>query len=162
MTKKILLAFSLIVCLASPVLYSEASATATLQKRTRKSLIQDLSSSKVPSGCSCYFNRQGRKRYVFLAEMKGREKWGEQHAWMNIDGRDLQLTFVSSTEPPGSLNKGGRFVEKYSAAGVIVQLNYVVTAPAPPGAEVTDYAVTITVTKNNRTQTIRATGECGC
>lgn len=54
------------------------------------------------------------------------------------------------------------FTETYRSGDVTARVTYVVTSPNRPGGEVTKYSATITVTKGNRSQTVRASGECGC
>lgn len=157
MTRRVSVCKALIGFLILPLLHTEVDAITRAQERSDGSLINEIRNGSVLDGCGCYMKRQGKTSYVLLGEITDNRR-----AWMNIDGRDVRLTFVSSTHPARPLRRGDRFVQKYSIDGVIVEVTLMVTAPSPPEGEVTKYAATIKVTKNNRTQTVRATGECGC
>lgn len=85
---------------------------------------------------------------------------GGEAGWMNIDGKDVKLKLVSKTELPRRVRKGSRFNEKYQAKDLTVKIDYVVSEE--PGEEVIGWNATVTVTKNNRTRTIRVVGGCGC
>jgi eukaryotic-like serine/threonine-protein kinase len=128
------------------------------------SLVGIIRNAGVVDGCGCYFNPAAEQepnstRYVFLADMD------EENAWMNIDAKDVKLRLVGRTDAPGDLKVGSRFSRRYAAGQVTVSVESVVTRVCPPddeGCEVTDYGSTIVVTKDNRTQTIKASGGCGC
>jgi hypothetical protein len=125
-----------------------------------QSKIGNIKNTNVVEGCSCSLQmRKTSNRYVFLSDYEKRS------AWMNIDGRDIKLSFVSTTEKRRATRparKGDRFTDRWSGGGVEVKIDYVVTAPMTRDKEYVDYGVTITITKNGKTQIAKASGNCGC
>jgi hypothetical protein len=108
--------------------------------------------------CGCYFSADGKyQNYNFLANMEG-NKGGR--AYININGRDTALKFVSSTEGNKPLRKGRSFVEIYRSGNITARVTYVVTIPKRD--ELTKYTATIVVTKGNNRKTFKAVGSCGC
>lgn len=114
------------------------------------------------SGCGCSLMpasmRRGQK-YYFLTELD--DAIGKK-AWMNIDGRVVKLSLKSTTARASGERKGSIFTQVYKGGGVAARIVFVVTKENPPGGEVTFYSAVIKVTKGNRTQTVKAIGDCGC
>jgi hypothetical protein len=85
---------------------------------------------------------------------------------MNIDGSDVKLKLISSSEPSGGVRrKGERFSRNYVSGGVRVRMDFVtasVCAPNDEGCESTNYDVTVSVRIGGRRQTVKAVGGCGC
>jgi hypothetical protein len=126
-------------------------------------LVSNIRNSNLVDGCGCYLKNTSAGNahsYVFLLSETGSPE--NNRAYMNIDGRDTALRFVSSTQRPRRVRRGSQFAEVYSSGDVTARVNYVVTKPSTPGSEATTYSATITVTRGNRSQTVRASGECGC
>jgi hypothetical protein len=97
------------------------------------------------------------QRFIFLSDF-------ENHAVMNIDGRDVHLAPVSSRDKKTELKKGDRSVFRYRGNGVEVAVTYVVTglcAPDDERCEVTKYNATITVTLGSAKRVLAAHGICG-
>jgi hypothetical protein len=133
-------------------------------KAPRPPRIANIRDSSVVDGCGCYFqfpaqwkNKQSDK-YVFM------EGIDDEGAWMNIDGKDVKLELVrTSNESNGEV--GSRSNKKYKAKGIAVQIDYVITRICKPDdeqCESTDYDATFTVTKAGRKRVIKAKGVCGC
>lgn len=128
--------------------------------------IAELKNSDVVNGCSCGFQtaaeakKADSQKFLFLSEL------GSGEGWMNINGKDTKLKLVKTTENTRRRAKvGERFYEEYSAAGVKVRIDYTTKWVCPPrdeSCEVTNYDVTITVTKGKTSKTIKAKGSCGC
>jgi hypothetical protein len=141
-----------------------AQESASSAKAPRPPRIANIRDTNVVDGCGCYFqfpaqwkNKQSDK-YVFM------EGIDDEGAWMNIDGKDVKLELVStSNESNGEV--GSRSNKKYKAKGIAVQVDYVITRICKPDdeqCESTDYDATFTVTKAGRKRVIKAKGVCGC
>lgn len=114
-------------------------------------------------GCGCYFKfpleSGDSERYVFF------EDFSEKSPVMNIDGRNIRLKLISSTEPNRSKRKGERFNRTYGAGNLRVRINFVVTSVCAPNDEQCEsdsYNATIIVTRRNQKRTIKVVGGCGC
>ena len=109
--------------------------------------------------CGCAYEHLTKTRgYTFSADAEGKV------AWMNIDGEDVKLHLTHSG---GSKTHkiGSRYGETYEAEGVKVSVVRTVNRlciPYSPDCETTGYDVVITVTKGNRTESVKAEGQCGC
>lgn len=77
--------------------------------------------------------------------------------WLNINGRVTSLKLVSSTHVRG-LKIGSSYTETYRAREVTARITYVITKKF---AEGTAHVATVTVTKGNRSKTVKTVGECG-
>lgn len=94
----------------------------------------------------------------------------DESAWMNIDGVDTNLKFISRKEPSRvnrreGLRAGSRYTERYGAGDITVDILFIVTevcAPQDPHCESTGYAAVFRVRKGGRTQDLRSNGACGC
>lgn len=153
--------------LAGLLISSHALRTATAKNARAVSQeligLVDNSDFRYLDGCGCSVEppskgRNQRHHYYLLTELG--DATGKR-AWMNIDGRVTALS-LSSTTGPAPNRRGSKFTEVYKGGGATARLTYTVSRPNRPGGEVTKYAVTITVTKGSRSQTVRAVGECGC
>jgi hypothetical protein len=134
-----------------------------LAVQTHSKIIGTIKNNKVVEGCGCSLQVPSKsQKYsqdsVFLADFS-------QHAWMNIDGKDVKLTQVKTTEPKGALKKGARFQEVYLAPHTKVQIDYVVSSVCKPQdqeCEFTGYDANIKVTRDRRQQIVKTVGGCGC
>jgi len=157
MKKQIFICIGAIILItASSMAQSRSGNTPT----TATNSVGNIKNANVVEGCSCSLSRgKNSNKYVFLSDDE------KKNAWMNIDGRDIKLNFVSTTQTKRrsrAERRGDRFTDKWEAPGITVRIDYVVTAPMTNDKEYVDYGTTITVTKNGKTQTSKATGNCGC
>jgi hypothetical protein len=118
-------------------------------------------------GCGCSFSIVNDPAHSVFLSNWGYEGNSGKAALMNIDGKDTKLQFVSSTEREigQGRKKGDRFIEKYIARGIEVQIKYTVIGADDPTClecEGTDFDAVIAVTKDGRTQRVKASGGCGC
>lgn len=128
--------------------------------------IAELKNSDVVDGCSCGFQtaveakKPDSQKFLFLSEL------GTSEGWMNINGKDIKLKLVKTTENTRRRARvGDRFYEEYSSPGVKVRIDYTTKWVCPPrdeSCEVTNYDVAITVTKGKSSKTLKAKGSCGC
>lgn len=134
----------------------------------KRNLVGPLKNGDVVSGCGCYFNfgtnSSRLSKEVFVSG-------GEEDTWMNIEGVDTKLKFISRTKPTGTdssgaLRVGSRHTAKYAAGDVTVDVYYIVTSVCPrrpvEPCESTEYLATFRVRKGRRIQVVRANGTCGC
>ena len=153
------LLLTLTLALSTPVLMAQMKPSARI---TDTKLIGYVSGVEV-AGSGCDFQLAGEsrssRRYIFF------EDDSDGVPYMNIDGRNVRLKLVSSTEPyRRAERKGDRFVRSYASGDVRVRMAIVVTsvcAPTDEGCEFTGYKATITISKGNRKQTVNAVGGCG-
>lgn len=154
----------LLLCSLIALLLCGLPSSVAAQKR---SLVGAIKNKDAVSGCGCYFYF-GRyltrtSREIFASDT-------DEDAWMNIDGADTKLKFVSRTEPSrvdrrGAPRVGSRSTEKYAAGDITVEILFIVTAvctPKDPQCEGTGYAAVFKVRKGRRSQVVRANGGCGC
>jgi hypothetical protein len=120
---------------------------------------------KSAEGCGCYFRSvkedKNSERYVFF------EDASEHAPLMNIDGRNVKLRLINSTELSGGVErKGGRFSRSYASGAIRIRLDFVAVSvcPAPynPECVASRYEITLIVNKASRRQKIKAVGGCGC
>ncbi len=117
-------------------------------------------------GCSCTLQtaaeagKPGSQKFLFVTEA------GTKDAWMNINGKDVKLKLVKTTViDDRNYGVGGRFYEEYTAQGMKIRIDYVVTWTCPPEDEECDHAkydTTVTVTKGKMSETIKTIGICAC
>lgn len=96
----------------------------------------------------------------------------QNDTWMNIDGKDVQLEFVSRSKPTKPDGKGGELIgsrttEKYAAGNINVEIVFTVRWLCPndsvaEGCESIIYTAVFKVRKGKRRQTVRAEGIAGC
>ncbi|MGB7208646.1 MAG: hypothetical protein WBD27_08300 [Pyrinomonadaceae bacterium] len=123
-------------------------------------VIGNLRNTDVVQGCSCSLRKtKAYGQYAFLCDYE------KKFAWMNIDGRDVKLNFVGTTQKQRRTRAerlGDRFTDTWRSGNLTVSINHVVTDAAAPGEEVTEYGVMIKVSRDGRTQTVKGFGDCGC
>jgi hypothetical protein len=155
--KHLLIGLVVLLCAAN------ASAQARRAQNTELKIGTINNLGNYLDGCGCYFKSAsaGKKSesYIFLAETANSNG---NRAWINIDGQVAALKFVSSTYRNQRLKRGGSYMETYRFGNVTARITYVVTSPSAPGGELTKYAASIAITKDNRGTTVKAVGECGC
>ena len=126
--------------------------------------VANIKDTSVVDGCGCYFQfpaewkQKQSDKYVFM------EGIDDEGAWMNIDGKDMKLELVGSSNE-SVWGVGSRSYKRYRANGITVRVDNVVTRICKPGdeqCESTDYDATFTVTKAGRKRVIKAKGVCGC
>ena len=96
-------------------------------------------------------------KYVFASDY-------EEHAAMNINGRDVKLKLVNSQELIPGFKVGGHSSFRYHDDSFDVQVIYTVTGVCKPDdekCEVNEYNATITVTSGSTKQIVTAHGICG-
>lgn len=149
------------------LLLAPITLSALAQKRSPDrdaGLIRNVSGAVQVQGCGCYlqFPNEDRSsnRYIFF------EDFSQESPLMNVDGENVRLKLVSSSEPSdGVKRKGDRFSRNYVSGDVKVRLDFVtasVCAPKDESCESTGYDVTVTVWKGSRKQIMKAAGGCGC
>ena len=112
------------------------------------------------AGCSLWLpadHSHSDRRYIFISDL-------DDHAIMNINGRDVQLKPAGSTERKSEAKKGDRTIYRYRGDGVEVVVNYTVTgvcAPNDESCEATKYGAAITVTSGSAKRVVAAQGVCG-
>jgi hypothetical protein len=155
----------LLSLLCAPILFTSA-ANAQVRQATSKSpspLIGNLKRLR-NFGCDCKFQtlkeaRSGRAdKFVFQSDLAAIP------AWMNIDGNDVSLKLIYASPASNGVLLGSRSYKKYQAKGISVLIRYVVNAICPeenPDCDEAGYIATITVSKDGRRQSIKATGMCG-
>ncbi len=125
-----------------------------------------VSDANVVDGCGCYFYWPGDEnkdeaKSIFSSDFGG-------IVWMHLNGRDVKLKLIKSTETKENAKKGGHYSQIYQAGQMIIRVDYHVTwtceadMPESESCEVTHYDLNITFSQNNRQKTIRAKGICGC
>ena len=88
---------------------------------------------------------------------------GDRETWMNIDGIDTKLQFVSETKSKGGVRVGSRYTERYAAGDIIVDILFIVTSVKRDGyGETTRFSATFKVRKGSRLQVVKGSGLCGC
>jgi hypothetical protein len=151
----------LLLALTVPSIVAQKNLPA--KKTSNVSLIRNISGAVDVQGCGCYFQfpsedrRSGR--YLFF------EDFSEESPLMNIDGENVRLKLISSTEPSEGVKRGGRFSRSYVSSNIKVRIDFVATsvcAPNDEACESTNYDVTVTVIKGSRRQSVKAIGGCGC
>lgn len=152
--KMICLALILALCLFG---------TGFSQHGSKSNLVGNLSERAPVRGCGCYFRFRGAKdsgNYIFAEGIEY-----EDGAWMNIDGRDVQLRVVKDWQDRGKELVGSRSSRTFAANNISVTSTYVTTrvcAAADEDCEFHDYDATFVVRKGKRVRRVRAVGSCGC
>lgn len=153
------LTLALTLALSTPVLPAQKRRGAQIND---KKLIGYVGGVDVgASGCDFQFAGESRSsmRYIFFEDIS------DGVPYMNIDGRNVRLKLVGSTEPyRGAERKGERFVRRYTSGDIRVRMDIVVTKVCDPYDESCEFnwhKAVITVTRGNRTQTVEAVGGCG-
>ena len=150
---------ALALALSAPVLMAQKKQGGRV---TDTKLIGYVSGVDI-DGSGCDFQLVGEtrrsRRYIFY------ENDSDGVPYMNIDGRNVRLKLVGSSEPyRRSERKGERFSRRYASGDVKVHMDIVVTSVCAPNdeqCEFTGYKATVTVSKGSRKQTVEAVGGCG-
>ena len=121
-----------------------------------KGLIGYLRKEQYAEKYGCTYSIKGdRSRVIFFDEDLG----GAGEAMMNIDGKDVQLKSAGvARHGKGSVSAGRREVLDYAADGIKVR---VIRLRGGEDGSGDNYSGTVTVSKGNRSQTVRFTGWCG-
>jgi hypothetical protein len=114
-------------------------------------------------GCGCVFQlsadyKKRNKRRVF-------ESYANDDAVMNLDGRDVDLKLIGSTEPKNPYSAAKRFTKTYEGGGYKLKLNYRSKDFCPPKdkpCEAAWYEVLITVSRGGQSSRLKTLGTCGC
>ena len=113
-------------------------------------------------GCGCSFARNKTdlrlRRYIYIQGI-------DDPAYININGKNLELQPVDSSELNGKVKVGTQAWETFTAGDLKIRLDTTVTWVCPPNdesCEVTYYKAKLTV--NGKGQEIKEmlTGHCGC
>ncbi len=148
----------LTICVLLMLVLSMLGTTAA-QNASKRVLVGNLNGNF--DGCGCFFKFRGTRKNspkVMFAE------FGQNNAWMNIDGRDVQLKLVKENRGE-SERVGSKWTRTIAVRDISVTSTYVATrvcAPNDETCESTDYDATFVVKKGGRSQTVRAFGWCGC
>ena len=121
-----------------------------------KGLIGYLRKEQYAERYGCSYSVKGASiRVIFFDEDLG----GGGDALMNIDGKDVQLKSAGATRHrKGPLKVGRREVLDYAAHEIKVR---VIRFRGKEVGSGDNYSGTVTVSKGNRSQTVRFTGWCG-
>jgi len=118
-----------------------------------------LSSAEHLDGCTCMLYLNGdHKKPLFMSELKG------QPAWVNVDGRDVELSLQTTTEK-NMWTLGARFSRTYAAGdGLRVLVQYRVVSVCKPNTECDGSRVSGSLTLNpaEARSSLPARGFCGC
>ena len=113
-------------------------------------------------GCGCYFARNKtdlrKRRYIYSESMDG-------PAYINVNGKNLELQPIASSETNGEEGVGRRSWQTFTAGDLRIRLELTVTWVCPPkdeGCEVTYYKAILTVSGKGQKITENLTGMCGC
>ena len=120
-------------------------------------------------GCADFYHFAGQSTDS-SKEMFYMSAGDENETWMNIDGQDVRLKFVSRTKPTKPDDSGGQLVgsrttEKYIARNIRVEIIFTVSqlcAVDQPNCESVGSRAIFKVRKGARRQTVRAEGMFGC
>jgi hypothetical protein len=102
-------------------------------------------------------DRYGTDRYIFMSDFNGR-------AVMNLDGHDIRLMLVRSTESRKQPKIGRHTRFWYSSGLISVEIDYTLTGVCRPddeSCEVFYYNAVIRVQSGLFAKTVRAKGLCG-
>ena len=123
---------------------------------TTKGLIGYLRKEQYAERYGCAYSIKGdRTRVIFFVEDLG----GGGEALMNIDGKDVQLKSAGATRHrKGPVIVGRRELLDYAAHGIKVR---VIRFRGREVGSGDNYSGTVTVSKGNRSQTVRFSGWCG-
>lgn len=164
-----LLNIALVCALVSLVAWGICLRPIEAKERVRKSRssfrIGFIRDRNLVEGCGCGFtlpNELKRKapRFIITSNVEEMNK-----AWMNIDGRDVELGLMEMTYGDRGEKVGSRSTERFAGSGIEVSATLVVSRICEPDdedCESTDYLGTFVVRKGRQKQTMRLTGSCGC
>jgi hypothetical protein len=132
------------------------------RQRTSTSLIGNIIKTNMYEGCGCRFqlrseHRAQSHRYCFVGDQG-------QRAWMNIDGKDVELRLVGASEMSLKTVKGEKAYFRFRGPGINVRLRMLVTRTSTyeTDYEPQRYAIILQVARGSRRQTLRPFGWCAC
>ena len=157
----------LVVLLATAILLESSAAAQTSRVTSgtaRRIEIGNIKDESAVGGCGCEltFSSERKKKnpkFVFFSGMD------EKTAWMNINGRDVELKLKRASSAKGKERVGNRSTEIYVRGDLKVSIVRVVTRVCKPreeDCESTDYNATVTVTDGSRKKVLKLKGSCGC
>jgi hypothetical protein len=159
--------FSLSLALLFTLVIAANAATAQESAANGKynsPLIGNLKRLHKTYGCDCKLQTFKEARNDMANKFVFQSNLAATPAWMNIDGKDIQLKLMYASPSTKGVTLGSRYYKKYSAKGITILIRYVVSAVCPeenPDCDEEGHVATITVTKGGRRQSIKATGMCG-
>ena len=127
----------------SAILSGQIAATRTSAKRELANGFVQNTREFDGAGCSLWLpsdRAYSSERRIFLSDL-------DNHAAININGRDTALMLVNFREPKGEAKKGDRSSYRYRGEGVEVGIKFIVSgvcAPDDESCEVIHYDATIT------------------
>jgi hypothetical protein len=132
-------------------------------KQSSPLVIANIQNSGVVEGCGCYFHsladgQKGAEKFIFMADVN-------EDAWMNINGKDVKLRFISSSPDTAQPKIGQRSFSQYKSGNLRVRVDYIVTGVCQPNdeqCESTSYNARISVVRGASRRIIEAKGGCGC
>ena len=136
------------------------SIAAPAQKEIQIGLV-DNSKSKYQEGCGCSFWLVGKEpktdqpntwQFILVGNY-------EKQAWMNIDGKIVQLRLVRDTTRYKG-KKGDRYFQVYQSGDIKATVECVANGFGDTHAVFCD--AVITVVKGTQKKTVKADGSCGC
>jgi hypothetical protein len=138
--------------------------TSFAQTASKRALVGNVKRSGI-EGCGCYFRFRGTsgdvEQYMFVENIEENDKT----AWMNIEGRDVQLKLVKERNPGGREVVGSKWTRTFAANNIVASSTYIATRVCDrddESCESTDYSATFVIKKGRRVQTVKALGTCGC
>ena len=113
--------------------------------------------------CGCNFYLPGMQSNKFFY---GEGKGDGSNAWVNIDGKDVDLVLEKTIRPHKTrLKKGDQFTEIYTGSNVTLKIVFTlltVCDPSNDNCEAEWMNARLTMTMGARTGKIDLTGVCGC
>jgi hypothetical protein len=118
-------------------------------------------------GCGCIFYWPGEENNKDAKNIFSSEDFGKV-AWMNLNGKDVQLDQLESTAPMDKIKKGSRYHIIYRYHEMQIRIDYKVAwacrpdKPESESCKFTQYDLKITFSQNGNTNAVFAKGVCGC
>jgi hypothetical protein len=168
--KKIIIATFLVIATIALARIPDAdrrklSAGASRSQPTGSTAIRiglvDNSDRRYNDGCGCSFWPVDKKpkfdesetwKYLLVGNY-------DKQAWMNIDGRIIELRLTESTIKYKG-RKGDQYRQLYQAGDITVNVECIATGFGDTHA--VDCDASLTVVKGAQKQIVKATGDCGC
>jgi hypothetical protein len=148
-------------------LFSECLSQGSKTSRPLAVKIGYVTDTHATEGCGCSFYLPGEENKTGAKSILSLEDFGEA-AWMNLNGKDVRIKQIKSTESLANLKKGRRFYKIYRYGDMQIRIDHHVTwtcesdMPESESCEVTDFDLTFTFSQKGQTHAIRAKGICGC
>jgi hypothetical protein len=144
--------------------FANATIAQEISASGKSPVIGNLKRLHKTYGCDCKFQTLKEAKSDLGNKFVFQSNLAATPAWINIDGKDIQLKLIYGSDATNGSLLGSRHYKKYSAKGISILIRYVVNAVCPeenPDCDEVGYSATITVTKGGRRQSIKATGMCG-